>query len=51
MSVALLAVFLAAWFEPSVGLEDGLLFPGKLSFVAVFVSFPDPRMEIEFGSP
>ena len=49
MSVALLAVFLAAWFEPSVGLEDGLLFPGKLSFVAVFVIFLIQGWKLNLG--
>ena len=49
MSVALLAVFLTAWLKPSFGLEDGLLFPGKLSFVAVFVIFLIQGWKLNLG--
>ncbi|MBN38632.1 MAG: hypothetical protein CMI29_09235 [Opitutae bacterium] len=39
LSVALLAVFLAAWIAPAFGLKNGLLVPERLSLVAVFVIF------------
>jgi solute carrier family 10 (sodium/bile acid cotransporter), member 7 len=39
LSVALFAVFIAAWIAPAFGLQDGPLFPEKLSSVAVFVIF------------
>ena len=39
LSVALVAVFIAAWFAPGFGLEGGPLFPERLSLVAVFVIF------------
>ncbi len=49
MSVALLAVFLTAWLNPSFGLEGGLLVPGKLSFVAVFVIFLIQGWKLNLG--
>ena len=49
MSVALLAVFVTAWLNPSFGLEGGLLVPGKLSFVAVFVIFLIQGWKLNLG--
>jgi solute carrier family 10 (sodium/bile acid cotransporter), member 7 len=39
LSVALFAVFIAAWLAPALGLKGGPLFPERLSSVAVFVIF------------
>ena len=51
MSVALLAVFVTAWLNPSFGLEGGPLVPGRVELRRCFRYFPDSGMEIEFGSP
>ena len=49
LSVALLAVFIAAWFSPGFGLEGGPLFPERLSLVAVFVIFLIQGWKLDLG--
>ncbi len=49
LSVALVAVFIAAWIAPEFGLEGGLLFPERLSLVAVFVIFLIQGWKLDLG--
>ena len=49
LSVALVAVFIAAWFSPGFGLEGGPLFPERLSLVAVFVIFLIQGWKLDLG--
>ena len=49
LSVALVAVFFAAWFSPAFGLEGGPLFPERLSLVAVFVIFLLQGWKLDLG--
>lgn len=49
LSVALVAVFFAAWLSPAFGLEGGPLFPERLSLVAVFVIFLIQGWKLDLG--
>jgi solute carrier family 10 (sodium/bile acid cotransporter), member 7 len=49
LSVALVAVFIAAWIAPGGGLEGGPLFPERLSLVAVFVIFLIQGWKLDLG--
>jgi solute carrier family 10 (sodium/bile acid cotransporter), member 7 len=49
LSVALVAVFIAAWCAPAFGLKGGPLFSDKLSVVAVFVIFLIQGWKLDLG--